>query len=177
MFEVRIVIPGLELLAEAASCYVKHITKRPAEEGAKLVFKVTDDQKPEKFELDITGVKDAHGHDADSSKLVYKFESTDEGIATVGPDPDAPTDQTKGVLTFVGDEGTVTLTGTVSDTHGNVLFSAAANFTVTAGDPASIATGSFKFADLTEDPDSTPAPPDTSGTGTGTPEESPVIQP
>jgi len=157
MLAISIKIPGLRRIAAALERIADHLTtSRRGITGGNIVYIVTDDQQPVGFSISGVTATDAHGHPVDSAKLKYVFSSSDETIATVSQD-DA--DPTKGTLTFAGEEGLVTVNVTVEDSKdGDILGSLAANFTVTAGDPAAISGGSITFDGLTEAPDATPDP-------------------
>lgn len=158
-FEFTIHIPGLDRLGAAVERYVNRILPVNRIQGAKIVYVVKDDQAPVNFALSVAGATDAKGQPVDPTTLKYIVSSSDEAIATVGPNSAAPDDDTQGTLTFLGEEGPVTINVEVEDSAGGGVIGAyAANFTVTAGLPTAITGGSITFAGLTEVPP-VPAPP------------------
>jgi len=110
----------------------------------KFMFVVKDDNADVPFSLVLGDVTDAEGKAIPDAKVQVNVESTDESVVAVTFDADAKT----GTVHF-GDPGTATVTATVSSGD-KLLGSGAADFTVTAGDPAAIASVALNFEGLTE---------------------------
>ncbi len=88
---------------------------------------------------------DSEGNPAEEDSLDVTVESDNEDAVAVNFDEEAGT----GTVTF-GSPGLANLNVTVMDADGELLGSFGAQFTVTAGDPASISAGTLTFEGLEE---------------------------
>ncbi len=123
-------------------------------EGGNIVFIVKDDNPDVRYELSPTVVKDAEGNVIPGAVATVEVTSTDPAVVQVTPDADP---STGGTLHF-GNPGVASLNAQASF-GGLVLASKGAQFTVTVGDPASIAGGDISIPGLTEATEPAPAPP------------------
>jgi len=151
MLAITIRIPGLRRIAAALERIADRLPhQHPRIEGAKFVITIKDTQEPVKYSISVDSVLDAKGHPVDASMLDYNVSSSDETIATVVEEAEGE-DDSKGTVTFTGEEGPVTINVQVTAKNGTVLGSFFENFQVTAGDPASIVGGKITFEGLSED--------------------------
>lgn len=150
------------LLEEAGYC---PCNQQKGELALMSNYVVKDDNPDVGFELTIGEVKDAEGNVIDNPQgLVTEILSTHEGVVQFIP---GETDK-KGTVKF-GAPGQANLNYKVTDANGNVLGSGSDGFTVTTGDPASIAGVTATFDGLTPT-DETPAPEAPTGDTTGSTE-------
>lgn len=122
---------------------VRHKPKSSKAE-VKIVFAVKDDHESVNFSLAVGEVTDAEGNVIPDAKLDLAVESSDPNVVAVSFDAGTRS----GSVSF-GSPGVATITATASS-GGKVLGSGAANFTVTVGDPAAVASVGLAFDGLTE---------------------------
>lgn len=121
-------------------------------------YVVKDDNPDVGFKLTLGEVKDSEGNVVtDPQGLVTEILSTNDGVVQFTPGAD----DRSGTVKF-GSPGQANLNYNVKDATGKVLGSGSDGFTVTTGDPASIAGISASFDGLTPVPE-TPAPAATPG--------------
>lgn len=134
---VLIVGPIIEYLNE------KLQLRKPIE--VKFMYIVKDNQVAVPFQVTVGEVLDAEGHPVDGGALAISVASDNADAVAVEDNGDG-----SGVISF-GAPGLANVTATVKigDT---VLAAGSASFTVTAGDPASIASVKLTFDGLTEAP-------------------------
>lgn len=119
---------------------------------------VKDDNPDVGFELILGEVRDTEGNViTDPQGLTKEISSTDESV--LGFTPGEPG---RGTVNF-GSPGQASLEYSVKDAQGNVLGSGSDGFTVTTGDPHSIASITGTFDGLTPEP-----PPPAAATGDAT---------
>lgn len=116
-------------------------------EGVKIMFVVPDDQADVAFSITpASDVLDSEGNViSPAPHLNYALASSDDAVLTVVPGAD----EFSGTLHF-GGPGIGSLTVTVTLDDGTVMATAAANFTVTTGNPASVQGVGIAIPGLTE---------------------------
>lgn len=123
---------------------------RPDPIGGELMFVVKDDHPPVKVHFGDVTAKDAEGHNVDNAELVFDLQSSDVDVLDVTPDPD--NGDGKHFEVAFDSPGLASLEGTIKTSDGVLLGTRGAQFTVTAGDPASIDGGDIVVEGLTETP-------------------------
>ena len=116
--------------------------------GGQLMFVEKADRPDVPYEITAPEVKDSEGNLVPDSQITYEVSSTDTSVVEVTPNPDDP----KTGNVHFGSPGQASIN--VNAKVGSDLVQAfGAQFTLTAGDPASIVGGAINFPGLTEVPE------------------------
>lgn len=109
------------------------------------MYIVKDNNPDVAYSLVVGEVKDAEGSVIADPQLSVEVVSDNPAAVAVAPAPNGKS----GSISF-GAPGQANLTANVKDAAGNILATGAASFTVTTGDPASVASVGLTFDSLTE---------------------------
>lgn len=145
-------------------------TKQPQFKGD-IMYIVKADNPEVGFTLSFTA-KDSEGNETPDANLSVTAESDNEDAVQIALDG---TTGRAGTVKF-GNPGLANLNVTVKDANDRLLGSFGAQFTVTVGDPSSIAGGSLSFEGLTEASEE-PTPTPTEPVPAPTPEEPTPAEP
>lgn len=140
-------IAGFALVAEALTATTLP-PPQPQPLEVRFVFKVKNDHQDESFSIALGNVTDAEGEVLqDITSLSVEVTTSDPEVVDVTFDR-----ATNSGTAHFGHSGVASLTASVKNANGDILGSGAADFTVTAGDPAAISDVKLAFGGLTEEP-------------------------
>lgn len=109
------------------------------------MYIVKDDNPDVGYSVSVGEVKDAEGNTIPDAQVKVEVSSDNPSVVAVAVGADGKS----GRVSF-GSPGQANVTVNVTNANGDLLGSGAASFTVTTGDPASIAGVSVAFEGLTE---------------------------
>lgn len=173
---VGITVDVSERLYDLLSRFLQLITPPPSIEGARIMYIVEATHAPVPFQIvPPTEARDAEGNLIKGANFTYDISSDNEGALEVQLADDGKSGQL--VFGLIDNEGgepeLANLNVLIRDAKTEtVVGSIGAQFTIVAGDVATITGGSLLIPDLTEAPEPPPPPPvdNTPVGGTGAPQ-------
>ncbi len=151
-FNVNFTFEIGELLADTLKAiFIPPVIQKPEEIKIMANYVVKDDNADVGVKVTASGALDAEGNPIPDAQLTIAISSTDDAVVQATDNGDG-----SGNVHF-GAPGQASLQYSVSDANGKLLGSGSDGFTVTTGDPASVASVSATFDGLTPAPDTPPA--------------------